>query len=186
VHLSQHFVGGHAGMCVLAGSGVGGGTRVNWCASFRTPQHVRKEWAEEHGLGFMVTDAFTDALDVVCARLNVHSEPSVDRDVSASDFVNGLRVCDIVLNTLQLLPWRNPFRLCNRVAMIDACVRRSIVPPSKQPHFEVLQWRCHPLVGAEFGEWNRRQYHLMKRVDPNFVDLQRCGCQQMCHRLEPV
>ena len=28
-------------VAVLAGSTLGGGTRINWCASFRTPQHVR-------------------------------------------------------------------------------------------------------------------------------------------------
>lgn len=35
------------GLAVLAGATLGGGTRVNWCASFRTPQHVR----QEKGLG---------------------------------------------------------------------------------------------------------------------------------------
>ena len=35
---------------VLAGSCVGGGTTLNWCASFRTPRHVRKDWAEARGL----------------------------------------------------------------------------------------------------------------------------------------
>ena len=32
-----------ATMTVLAGYALGGGTRINWCASFRTPPHVR--WA---------------------------------------------------------------------------------------------------------------------------------------------
>lgn len=30
-------------MAVLAGATLGGGTRINWCASFKTPQHVRCE-----------------------------------------------------------------------------------------------------------------------------------------------
>lgn len=30
-----------ASITVLAGSTLGGGTRVNWCASFKTPAHVR-------------------------------------------------------------------------------------------------------------------------------------------------
>jgi len=28
-------------IAVLAGSTLGGGTRINWCASFQTPPHVR-------------------------------------------------------------------------------------------------------------------------------------------------
>lgn len=35
---------------LLAGSCVGGGTTLNWCAAFRTPKHVRKDWAETCGL----------------------------------------------------------------------------------------------------------------------------------------
>lgn len=35
---------------ILAGSCVGGGTTLNWCASFRTPKHVRKDWVETRGL----------------------------------------------------------------------------------------------------------------------------------------
>jgi long-chain-alcohol oxidase len=56
---------------VLAGAGVGGGTRINWCASFPTPAHVRKEWAEEHGLPDMVGPRFDRALAAVCGRVGV-------------------------------------------------------------------------------------------------------------------
>jgi choline dehydrogenase-like flavoprotein len=56
---------------VLAGSALGGGTKINWCASLRTPQHVRDEWASPpHGLGEAVSGArFDAALDAVCERL---------------------------------------------------------------------------------------------------------------------
>lgn len=61
----------HAGMAVLAGATVGGGTRINWNASFRTPDHVRKEWAEQHGLAAFASAQYDAALDAVCARLGV-------------------------------------------------------------------------------------------------------------------
>ncbi len=58
-------------MNILAGSTLGGGTRVNWQASFRTPDHVRKEWAQEHGLPAFTSAKFDHALDAVCTRLGV-------------------------------------------------------------------------------------------------------------------
>ncbi|CAK0785523.1 hypothetical protein CVIRNUC_008733 [Coccomyxa viridis] len=71
-----------AGMSILAGSTLGGGTRVNWQASFKTPDHVRREWAEEHGLSAITSERYTAALDAVCTRLGVttgiqeHSKPN--------------------------------------------------------------------------------------------------------------
>jgi len=61
-------------MSVLAGSSLGGGTTVNWACCLRTQQHVREEWAREHGLEFFASPAFDEALDAVCTRLGVKSE----------------------------------------------------------------------------------------------------------------
>ena len=58
-------------MNILAGSTLGGGTRVNWQASFQTPAHVRKEWATEHGLSAIASERYTAALNAVCTRLGV-------------------------------------------------------------------------------------------------------------------
>jgi long-chain-alcohol oxidase len=41
------------------------------CASLRTPDHVRKEWAERHGLPRFATPEFDASLDAVTARLGV-------------------------------------------------------------------------------------------------------------------
>ncbi|KAL4422311.1 hypothetical protein ABPG75_008508 [Micractinium tetrahymenae] len=60
-------------MSVLAGATLGGGTRINWCASFRTPPHVRREWAEQHGLPAFASKQYDQALDAVCSRLGVRT-----------------------------------------------------------------------------------------------------------------
>ncbi|KAK9467526.1 hypothetical protein V1512DRAFT_138829 [Lipomyces arxii] len=56
---------------ILAGSTLGGGTTVNWCASLRTQGFVRKEWAQTHGVEFYDTKTYDDALDAVCERMGV-------------------------------------------------------------------------------------------------------------------
>jgi long-chain-alcohol oxidase len=58
---------------LLAGECVGGGTVVNYCTSFRTPDEVRSEWAAA-GVPWFVGDEYTRSLDAVCARLVVNTE----------------------------------------------------------------------------------------------------------------
>lgn len=60
-----------AGVNILAGATLGGGTRVNWQASFQTPEHVRREWAEEHGLPALQSERYDRALRAVWTRLGV-------------------------------------------------------------------------------------------------------------------
>ncbi|GBF98468.1 long-chain-alcohol oxidase-like [Raphidocelis subcapitata] len=59
------------GMSILAGATMGGGTKINWCASLRTPDHVRREWADRHGLPAFATPAYDSSLDAVLSRLGV-------------------------------------------------------------------------------------------------------------------
>ncbi len=58
---------------LVAGRGLGGGTVVNYTTSFRTPDHVRAEWA---GLGATQFSGpeYTASMDAVCARLGVNTE----------------------------------------------------------------------------------------------------------------
>ncbi len=58
-------------MNIMAGATVGGGTRVNWAVSFKTPLHVRKEWAEINGLPNFMSLRYEQAMDAVCKRLGV-------------------------------------------------------------------------------------------------------------------
>jgi len=61
---------------LLAGACVGGGTTVNWQSCFRTPDDVRREWAEASGCGFFASDSFADCLDSVWRRIGASTDES--------------------------------------------------------------------------------------------------------------
>ena len=61
---------------IVAGTGVGGGTVVNWTNCLRTSDHVRSEWAAEHGLSDLAESSYDEHLDVVFERLRVNEECS--------------------------------------------------------------------------------------------------------------
>ena len=61
---------------LLAGSCLGGGTVVNYSFAFRTPEHVREEWAG-HGVPAFSSQQFDDSLDAVWQRISVNAEHSV-------------------------------------------------------------------------------------------------------------
>ena len=56
---------------LLAGECLGGGTVVNYCTSFRTPDDVRGQWAAA-GVPWFTSEEYTKNLDAVCARLSVN------------------------------------------------------------------------------------------------------------------
>lgn len=62
------------GVSVLAGATLGGGTVINWGASFRTPEHLRAEWESEHACRGLAGAEFTASLEAVAARLGVNEE----------------------------------------------------------------------------------------------------------------
>jgi choline dehydrogenase-like flavoprotein len=64
------------GIVVLAGATLGGGTTVNWTASFRTPDHVLHEWERDHHLTGFSGPEFQAALDAVCRREHVNTDES--------------------------------------------------------------------------------------------------------------
>ncbi|MEO8091776.1 MAG: aldehyde dehydrogenase family protein [bacterium] len=61
---------------IVAGIGVGGGTVVNWTNCLRTHDHVRAEWAGEHGLADLAESEFDAHLDAVFERLQVNADCS--------------------------------------------------------------------------------------------------------------
>jgi len=65
------------GVTVFAGSCLGGGTTVNWNASFPTPDHIIQEWCEEHGLKHVGSDKYQEGIAEVMRILNVNAENSI-------------------------------------------------------------------------------------------------------------
>lgn len=60
-------------VALVAGRGLGGGTVVNYTTSFRTPDHVREEWASIGATQF-ATEEYTASMDAVCNRLGVNTD----------------------------------------------------------------------------------------------------------------
>jgi len=56
---------------LLAGSGVGGGTLVNWMTCIDAPEDVRVEWAREHGLDGVDGPEWASDVAAIEARLGV-------------------------------------------------------------------------------------------------------------------
>lgn len=52
-------------------SGALGSVALLQGACWRTPDHVRQEWAVQHGCGTFVSEDYDEALDAVCKRLGV-------------------------------------------------------------------------------------------------------------------
>ncbi len=64
------------GVTLVAGSCLGGGTVVNYCTSFRTPDDVRAEWAEKYRLPAFTAKDYDDSMDAVSQRINVNRDQS--------------------------------------------------------------------------------------------------------------
>ena len=62
---------------LLAAQGLGGSTLVNYTFSFRTPDSVRREWADLHGVKAVATEEFDSSLDAVWERIGVNAEHSL-------------------------------------------------------------------------------------------------------------
>ncbi|MGW8484352.1 GMC family oxidoreductase N-terminal domain-containing protein [Microbacterium sp. NPDC055903] len=62
-------------LSLLSAQCLGGGTVVNFSTSFRTPEHVRAEWASL-GAEQFATPEYDQAMDAVWARLGVNGETS--------------------------------------------------------------------------------------------------------------
>jgi len=63
-------------IALVAGRGLGGGTVVNYTTSFKTPDHVRAEWAS-YGASQFTESEYADAMEAVVQRLGVNTDHNV-------------------------------------------------------------------------------------------------------------
>lgn len=64
-----------AGVGLLAGSALGGGTLINYTTSFATPDRIRDEWDDVAGFdGVFTGDSYTAASQAVHARLGINRD----------------------------------------------------------------------------------------------------------------
>lgn len=62
-------------ICILQGRTVGGGTTVNWCASFRPPDAVLELWKQRHGVEGLSPETLAPHFDWIEQRLNMVEWP---------------------------------------------------------------------------------------------------------------
>ena len=67
------------GIVVLAGSGLGGGTTINWTTSLPTPGYVLQEWERELGVTAATGAEWQSSTQSVCERLHVNTDSPENR-----------------------------------------------------------------------------------------------------------
>ncbi|HHG84216.1 MAG TPA: oxidoreductase, partial [Bacteroidetes bacterium] len=65
-----------AGVTIFAGSCLGGGSTINWTGSFRTPDYILDEWANDHGFLAAKGSAFRAGEGAVMSALGTNRDHS--------------------------------------------------------------------------------------------------------------
>lgn len=84
-------------IAILAGSCVGGGSSINWSASFRTPVNVLKDWTDMGLTQFSPGLEFEKSMDIVHKLMNVNSRFSYrddDDETNSKCEHNNIDHCD--------------------------------------------------------------------------------------------
>jgi choline dehydrogenase-like flavoprotein len=100
---------------VLAGATLGGGTVVNYMNCIRTPEHIRKEWAE-HGIEGIDQLEYEQHIDAVWERLQVNVE-ATSQNRPHRKLIEGMEACGF--------PWkpitRNADKSCDDPRVCGYC-----------------------------------------------------------------
>ncbi|MCA2977828.1 MAG: GMC family oxidoreductase [Myxococcaceae bacterium] len=62
-------------LTILQGRSVGGGTTVNWCSTFRTPDRILALWRDRHGVDTLSPEVLTPHWEAIERRLHVAPWP---------------------------------------------------------------------------------------------------------------
>ena len=89
---------------LLAGSGIGGGTSINWTTSLRTPDNILSEWDSLTGQNnYFNSEKFKSSIDFICNKLNVdesnNSIPLKELKLAAGLKLNNINYKIIPRNT---------------------------------------------------------------------------------------
>ena len=102
-------------IAVLAGATLGGGTVVNYMNCIRTPEHIRKEWAEA-GIEGIDELEYEQHIDAVWERLQVNQE-ATSQNRPHRKMIEGMEACGF--------PWkpitRNADRTCDDPRVCGYC-----------------------------------------------------------------
>mmetsp|Transcript_19635 Transcript_19635/g.33047 ORF Transcript_19635/g.33047 Transcript_19635/m.33047 type:complete len:608 (+) Transcript_19635:266-2089(+) len=90
---------------VLAGSCVGGGTTINWSASFDLPEHVRKEWSDLGLKKFAVNGEYREAYTAINQLMHVNNRFSYRPRESTADGSGHDDDPDFVVNGVNHYLW---------------------------------------------------------------------------------
>jgi hypothetical protein len=80
---------------LLAGSGIGGGTSINWTTSLRTPDNILNEWDSLTGQSnYFNSERFKNSIDFICNELNV-AEANNSIPIKELKLTEGLKLNNI-------------------------------------------------------------------------------------------
>jgi hypothetical protein len=80
---------------LLAGSGIGGGTSINWTTSLRTPDNILNEWDSLTGQSnYFNSERFKNSIDFICNELNV-AEANNSIPIKELKLAEGLKLNNI-------------------------------------------------------------------------------------------
>jgi long-chain-alcohol oxidase len=115
---------------ILAGSTIGGGSTVNWTASFKTPSHVLTDWKDHYHLPWFEKDGeFEQSMNYVLSRMNVNTENSYfDDEVEAKEkgVVTGKPLSSFVMNENNRLFWKSSEKLGFKPEKIPRNVKQCV------------------------------------------------------------